>query len=123
MPRTSIETRRRILVLLERGFSINNIQKRLVEEQTYVSKVAIYKLIKKYKEHHIYTDLQRSPAQKPILNEEQVLYIDNAMDPAIPQVHTIPQEAHLLYMTLTVYAHGDRVVARRKVRFNGQVSS
>ena len=79
MTRTTIETRRRILVLLDCGFSVSNIQKRLVEEQIYVSKVATYQLIKKYKEHHIYTDLPRSPAQKPILNEEQVRHIDNAM--------------------------------------------
>ena len=70
---------RRILVLLDCGFSVSNIQKRLMEEQIYVSKVAIYQLIKKYKEHHIYIDLPKLPAQKPILNEEQVRYIDNAM--------------------------------------------
>ena len=46
MTQTTIETRRRILVLLDCGFSVSNIQKRLVEEQIYVSKVATYQLIK-----------------------------------------------------------------------------
>lgn len=77
MPRTSLETRRRIL-LLKNEYTVDEIHKRLKEEHIYVSKVAIYGLLKKYRQYRVYTDLPKSKPQTK-LNEEQVRFIDDEM--------------------------------------------
>ena len=66
MPRISIEARRRILILKNEGYSVRSIQERLLEEQIYTSKTAIYELLRKYSNHHVYTDLPRATAPKKL---------------------------------------------------------
>ena len=78
MPRTSLETRRRILELCK-TYPVAQIQKRLEEEKICVSKVTIYAIIKKYRVHHTYADLPK-PHRKTILNKDQVRFIDKAME-------------------------------------------
>ena len=78
MPRTSLETRRRIFELY-RNYSVAQIQRRLEEERIYISNVTIYAIIKKYRVHHTYADLPK-PQRKTILTKDQVRFIDKAMD-------------------------------------------
>ena len=79
MPRICLKTRRRILILNRRGYTVDNIHARLMEEEIFVSKRSIYRLLKKYREHHTYADL-RKPPRKLILNKEQVSFIDKEME-------------------------------------------
>ena len=44
-----------IFALEESGFSIHDIHARLEEEEILVSKKTLYRLLKKYREHHTYT--------------------------------------------------------------------
>ena len=78
MPRLSIETRKRVVILRKKGYSVDNIRTRLAEEQIFVSKMALYALIKKYKKHG---SIQNLPKPKPphILNFDQVKFIDDSL--------------------------------------------
>ena len=78
MPCISVETRRRVCVLRESGLSMDKIRKRLSEEQVEVSRMALYKLWRKYKKTATVVDLpRRRPA--PRLSKEQLRCIDNSM--------------------------------------------
>ena len=79
MPRLSLESRRKCLVLYTNGFSIRDIHARLEEEGIFVSKKTLYRLLKKYREHHTYTDLRRAD-RKTVLTVEQVRFIDREME-------------------------------------------
>ena len=48
-------SRRKCLVLYTKGFSIRDIHARLEEEEISISKKTLYRLLKKYREHHAYT--------------------------------------------------------------------
>lgn len=77
MPRLSIETRKRIVVLKEAGYSVRDILKCL-EEDVSISRSAVFKLLSKYKKYGCVADLRKSmPAKK--LSKEQYIFIDNAM--------------------------------------------
>ena len=66
------------MYLHERGYSVAAIVERLQEAHTIVSRVALYKLLKKYKERGSVGDRARWP--RPMkLEHEQLLFIDNAM--------------------------------------------
>ena len=78
MPRLSMETRRQFFTLRERGLSVAEVQKRLAEEEIFVSRVALYKLWKKYRD----TDRiagTRKPKRVKKLGEEQLVAIDEAL--------------------------------------------
>lgn len=71
MPRISIETRRRVIVLSRLKYSVQDIQRRFAEERIFVSKVALYKLLLKYKRYGVIEKTPK-PGSLHILNEEQV---------------------------------------------------
>ena len=80
MPRLDLKTRRRVLVLHGKGVTVKKIHQRFLEEEIYyVSKRALNKLIKKYREHHTYQDLSKSK-RRSVLTREQVKFIDEEMD-------------------------------------------
>ena len=79
MPRISAETRRRIVAIKSSGYSVTQIQKRLADEDICVSKVTIYKLLKKYKEFRTVLDMPRRASVPRKLNADHVKFIDNSM--------------------------------------------
>ena len=52
------------------GYSVRAIQQRLKEEDVIVTKKSLYRLIKKFKEKGVYTNLQRSARNKELTLEE-----------------------------------------------------
>ena len=78
MPRISVETRKRVCVLRESGLSLGKIRKRLSEEQIVVSRVALHKLWRKYKETATIVDMPRR-RPTPKLSREQLRFIDDSM--------------------------------------------
>ena len=78
MPRVSLETRRRIVAISKSGYSVQDIQNRLAEENIYTSKVSIYKILRKYQHHGIITDFFRR-SHAPKLSSEQLKFIDDSM--------------------------------------------
>ena len=54
MGRTTIETRTRIIHLLNNGFIVKTIVERLAEEGVMISRAAIYDLMKKFEELYLY---------------------------------------------------------------------
>ena len=75
MPRISAETRRRIVAIKSSGYSVTQIQKRLADEDICVSKVTIYKLLKKYKEFRTVLDMPRRASVPRKLNADHVKFI------------------------------------------------
>ena len=65
-------------MLRESGSTITKIQKRLEEEQIFVSLVSLYKLLKRYRETGNVGDTPRRRITKK-LGEEQLVAIDEAL--------------------------------------------
>ena len=59
MPRLSLEVRRRVVTLFEKGVSVRDIHKRLEEENFIVTKQTLYQLIQKFKRDGVIVDLPR----------------------------------------------------------------
>ena len=78
MPRLSLETRGRVILLGNKGYSVSKIKQRLKEEGLSVSKVSLYKLIKKENLFGTVADLPRRTIQ-PKIGKEQLIFIDEAM--------------------------------------------
>lgn len=78
MPRLTIEARKRVVALKERGYTVKEIIKRLEQEEVNVSRTALFKLLRKYREHGCVADRPKAGLPRK-LKEEQYLYIDNAM--------------------------------------------
>ena len=57
----AIETKTRIIHLLNSGFTQKAIIERLAEEGGKILRAAIYELIKKFKKHDTIADLRRTP--------------------------------------------------------------
>ena len=66
------------MVLRECGYAAKDIQKRLEEEQVYVSTRSIFKLLRKYMKHGSVADRTKARPRRK-LTEEQLVFIDNAM--------------------------------------------
>ena len=79
MPRISVETRRRIVAIKSSGYSVTQIQQRLADEDIRVSKVTIYKLLKKYEECRTVLDKPRRASLPRKLNADHVKFIDDSM--------------------------------------------
>ena len=80
MPRLSIESRR-MMDLRSLGYSVNEIQERLTDEEIHINTRAIHLLVKKkkkYWEKSTITDIWR-PATAKKLNNLQIKFIDNCM--------------------------------------------
>ena len=59
MPRLSLEARRRVVTLFEKGVSVRDIHNRLEEENFVVTKQTLYRLIQKFKRDGVIVDLPR----------------------------------------------------------------
>ena len=57
MPRIDLTTRRRVVVLYERGYSVRSIKKRLEEENVVISVPALYNLLNKHHKKDTIADL------------------------------------------------------------------
>ena len=77
MPRLTMESRRRVLVLKSIGMSVTKIQKQLKEEEIEVRRVALYKLFSKVKKSGSISHTSKQTQEKKI-GEEQLLAIDEA---------------------------------------------
>ena len=78
MPRLSLETRRRVVTLFEKGISVRDIHKRLEEENFVVTKQTLYRLIQKFKRDGVIVDLPRRKRPRKITSE-MLEMIDNAL--------------------------------------------
>ena len=79
MPRLEVSTRRRVIILRSRGYSVAEIRARLMEEDTPVSLVSLYKLLKKYECTRSVVDRKRKLSTPKILQSEHLRFIDEAM--------------------------------------------
>ena len=79
MPRLDINARRRVISLHQKGYSVAEIRARLLEEDTLVSLVSIYKLLKKNERTGTVIDLKRKPSTPRILRAEHLKFIDDAL--------------------------------------------
>ena len=78
MPRLSLEARRRVVTLFEKGVSVRDIHKRLEEENCVVTKQTLYRLIQKFKRDGVIVDLPRRKRPRKITSE-MLEMIDNAL--------------------------------------------
>ena len=78
IPRLDVETRRRVIALRQRGYSVRAIKERLVEECISVSTVSIYSLLKKYETSKSIVDRPRHHFPKK-LDEEKLRFMDEAL--------------------------------------------
>ena len=78
MPRLSVETRKRVVLLKESGYSVKDVLKRLEEEDIPVGRTAVFNLLGKYKKYGSVADLKKARPPKK-LSKEQYIFIDNAM--------------------------------------------
>ena len=78
MPRLQVSTRKRVIILRRRGFSIQSIQNRFKEEGTVVSLHSLQHLCAKFQRMHTIQDLHR--ASKPrILIPEMVTVMEESL--------------------------------------------
>ena len=69
MPRLSLSVRRSALSLSNAGYSVADIEHILKKQKVATTKRSLYRLIKKFKEQGVYTDLQRRPRDRKITPE------------------------------------------------------
>ena len=68
MPRLSLDSRR-VITLYEKGISISNIRTRLQEENIFISRQSLYRLIRKFRNSAAIKDLHRRKRTKKLTNE------------------------------------------------------
>lgn len=78
MPRLSNKARRTVIVLKEKGLMVKDIRKRLKEQDVFISRADIFKLLRKYRHHGIIEDFARARPPKK-LSADQVLFINDAL--------------------------------------------
>ena len=78
MPRLDIDTRRRVILFISLGYSVCDIKKRLEEEQTKISRQALYCLIKKFKETGRLSDMPRRTRPRR-LSPEMCDFLDHSL--------------------------------------------
>ena len=78
MPRLGLEARRRVVTLFEKGFNVQNIHKRLEEENFVVTKQTLYRLMQKFKRDGVIVDLPRRKRPRKITSD-MLEMIDNAL--------------------------------------------
>ena len=79
MPRISVETRRRVIVLKEQGYSMSAIIKRLNEEGIIISWQSLYKLLHKFRTTSQLGDLPKQTRKR------KVTQMRDAMNEALEQ--------------------------------------
>ena len=78
MPRLDLQSRKRVILLNLRGYSVSAIKKRLEEESIYVSVQALYNLLRKYRRYSTYVDLPRRKMDRKI-TPEMLIEIDTEL--------------------------------------------
>ena len=79
MPRMNMSTRVRVIILWQKGYSVSQIRDGLLEEETPVSLVSIYKILKKFKTTGNVRDCKRKASTPKLLGPEQLRFIDEAL--------------------------------------------
>ena len=79
MPRLDLDSRRRVIQLHKAGISVKFIADRLRDEGTVVMRQSLQRLIKKYKEIGLYTDLHHRKRDKKI-TDEMAVEINNELE-------------------------------------------
>ena len=77
MPRLTISARQRVVTLYSRGYFVSQIKKHLDEENVYISKRSLYKLMGKYEETGNIVDKPRTTPQR--ITEQIKTVIDEAL--------------------------------------------
>ena len=95
MPRLDLQTRRRVVALkLRHGLSVDNIKKRLEQEDILVSRQSLHKLLRKYCLHGTYVDLPRRAQPKKIspemyfIIEDELVKNDELTSPQLKRILT-----------------------------------
>ena len=95
MPRLDLQTRRRVVALkLRHGLSVDNIKKRLEQEDILVSHQSLHKLLRKYRLHGTYVDLPRRAQPKNIspemyfIIEDELVKNDELTSPQLKRILT-----------------------------------
>ena len=95
MPRLDFQTRRRVIALkLRHGLSVDNIKKRLEQEDILVSRQSLHKLLRKYRLHGTYVDLPRRAQPKKIslemysIIEDELTKNDELTSPQLRRILT-----------------------------------
>ena len=78
MPRLSLETRKRVILLKEQGFSVSKIIARLKQEHISTTRQALYNLFKKHSETGHLVDLPKRTRTRKI-TDEMVTIIDESL--------------------------------------------
>ena len=78
MHRMSLDTRKRVIILKEQGFSVSKIITRLQQEQIFVTHQALYSLFKKHNETGCLVDLPKRTRTKEI-NDGMIAVIDEGL--------------------------------------------
>ena len=76
MARLSVETRRKVIALYSRGYSVIEIRRRFLEDGTSISHRALYSLLKKYREKRTVLDLPRRKRERIITEQMKALMED-----------------------------------------------
>ena len=79
MGRMSLEVRRRVIVLHQKGFKLKEIKEHLADEGITISKTSLCLLIKKYKTTGLIADRSRKPSAERKLDLEDLCFIDQAI--------------------------------------------
>jgi len=79
MGRLSIESRKRVITLRSKGYSVLEIHRRLKEENIIISRQAIYNLLTKFRNHRMFKDLPVERRKKKI-TEEMKSMIEEALN-------------------------------------------
>ena len=75
----NMSTRVRVVILRQKGYSVSQIRDRLLEEETPVSLVSIYKLLKKFERTWNVRDCKRKASTPKLLHPEHLRFIDDAL--------------------------------------------
>ena len=78
MVRLSLPARQNSISMLNAGYKVGTIQKRLEEENVFTTTRSLYHLVKKFKDTGVYTDLPRQERDKK-LSPEMLAIIDNTL--------------------------------------------
>ena len=95
MPRLSNEAWKTVILLKARGLTVKEIMKRLEEQQMYISRSAIFRFLRKYRNQATIGDLPilRQPKKLP---EDQLVFIDKSLvgndELTARQLHHLLQE-------------------------------
>ena len=79
MTRLALSARRSAVSMFNAGYTVAAIQQQLKDEDVTVTKRSLYRLLKKFKEKGVYTDLPRRARDKK-LTQEMLTMINNELE-------------------------------------------